>query len=301
MEFGKVADVDAVDFTLPPDDKITIELFKTLKKHKKKPEVYIGCAKWGRPDWIGQIYPKGTKAADFLKHYTTHFNSIELNALFYQLFPKAMIEKWAGYAGADFRFSPKFSNYITHIKRLKDAEEATDEFLTTISYFGPKLGTSFIQLGDNFLIKNFDTVATYLKKLPRDFDVSIEFRHTDWFKGMASDEMFELMKESGITSVITDTSGRRDVLHMKLTTPKAFIRFMGNGLHRTDYERLNDWVNRLKIWMDEGLETVYFYIHQHDEKHSPILAKHLVEQLNEKCGLHLKPPHLLNQSKDLFA
>ena len=150
MEFGRVENVAAVDFTLPKDDKVTVELFKSLKKSNKKPEVYVGCAKWGRPDWIGQIYPKGTKAADFLKHYVTHFNSIELNALFYQLFPKATIEKWASYAGEDFRFSPKFSNYITHIKRLKDAQLPTDEFLRAVSYFGPKLGTSFIQLGKNF-------------------------------------------------------------------------------------------------------------------------------------------------------
>lgn len=301
MEFGRVENVDAVDFILPKDDRVTVALFKTLKKRQKEPEVYVGCAKWGRPDWIGQIYPKGTKAADFLKHYVTHFNSIELNALFYQLFPKATIEKWAGCANDDFRFSPKFSNYITHIKRLKDAQAATDEFLLAVSNFGPKLGTSFIQLGDNFLPKNFETAEAYLKALPRDFDVAIEFRHTDWFSGMASDEMFSLMNELGVTSVITDTSGRRDVLHMKLTTPKAFIRFVGNGLHPTDYKRLDDWVDRIKIWLDEGVETIYFYIHQHDERHSPILSKYMVEQINKKCGLKLKPPHLLNGTKhDLF-
>src|SRR5579872_3195785 len=126
MEFGRVENINEVNFTLPPDDKLTLQLFKGLKKKKAKREIYIGCAKWGRSDWVGKIYPKGTKPADYLKHYVTHYNCIELNALFYQLFPVPTIEKWASLPGDDFRFCPKFSNVITHIRRLKNAEKETD-------------------------------------------------------------------------------------------------------------------------------------------------------------------------------
>ena len=104
MDFGRVDDVNKVDFTMPADHRITTELFKDLKKKKPKPEVYIGCAKWGRKDWIGKLYPAKTKDADFLKHYVTHFNCIELNALFYRLFPKSTVEKWAATASDDFMF-----------------------------------------------------------------------------------------------------------------------------------------------------------------------------------------------------
>ena len=199
MEFGRVENIKAVDFTLPDDDKLTLHLFNELKKKKTKPKVYVGCAKWGRPDWVGKFYPKGTKQADFLKYYVTQFNSIELNALFYQLFPVPTIEKWAGLADDNFRFCPKFSNVITHIRRLKNAEKETDAFLNTVSHFGNKLGTSFIQLGDNFAPKSFDSIHDYLKALPRNFDVALELRHPDWFTDtVASSEVFELMKELGI-------------------------------------------------------------------------------------------------------
>src|SRR5258706_16096438 len=103
MDFGRVPDVNKVDFTFPKDDKITAQLFKELKKKKTKPEVYIGCAKWGRTDWVGKLYPKGTKQADFLANYVTHFNCIELNAMFYRLFPKATVQKWAATAPDGFR------------------------------------------------------------------------------------------------------------------------------------------------------------------------------------------------------
>jgi len=85
MDFGRVADVNKVDFTLPDDHGITTQLFKELKKEKSKPEVYIGCAKWGRPDWIGKLYPAATKQTEFLQHYVPHFNSIGLNQNVYRL------------------------------------------------------------------------------------------------------------------------------------------------------------------------------------------------------------------------
>src|SRR5579872_3254590 len=122
MEFGRVDDLNKVDFSFPEDDAMTSQLFRELKKKKSKPRVYVGAAKWGRADWIGKIYPKGTKQADFLKHYVTHYNCIELNAFFYRLFPKPTVENWAATAGEDFKFCPKFTNNITHIRRLKNAK-----------------------------------------------------------------------------------------------------------------------------------------------------------------------------------
>lgn len=295
MDFGRVPNVDAVDFTLPPDDTVTIQLFKELKKKKAKPEVYIGCAKWGRPDWIGKLYPKGTKQADFLQHYVRYFNCIELNAMFYRLFPKSTVEKWAGYAADDFRFCPKFTNVITHIRRLKNADKDTDALIDTYRAFGKKLGTSFIQLDERFSTKHYESIHQYMKKLPRDFDVALEFRSPDWFEDTpVVRDTFDLMKELRVTSVITDTAGRRDVMHMKLTTPEAFIRFVGNSLHPTDYKRIDDWVKRISKWLDAGLPKLYFFMHQHDELYSPELIKYLIDELNKKCALNLPPLKLLN-------
>jgi uncharacterized protein YecE (DUF72 family) len=296
MDFGRVPDVDKVDFTMPDDHRMTVQLFKELKKKKKgKPEIYIGCAKWGRKDWIGKLYPPKTKEADFLKHYVEHFNCIELNAMFYRLFPKSTVEKWASFAGDDFRFCPKFTNIITHIKRLNNVQKETDELIDTYSVFRKKLGTSFIQLDDRFAPKFADRIQDYLRSLPRDFDVAIEFRHPEWsIDSPIVDETYEVMKELGVSSIITDTAGRRDVMHMRLSTPTAFIRFVGNSLHKTDYERIDDWVNRIETWLDGGLQTLYFFIHQHDELYSPELSAYMINKINKQCGLKVKPPKLLN-------
>jgi len=298
MDFGKVPNVDVVDFSFPPDAPITAKVLAAAKGKKQKPEIYIGCAKWGRTDWIGKLYPKGTKQADFLKHYVTHFNCIELNAMFYRLFPKLTVEGCAVQAGDNFKFCPKFTNIITHIRRLKNCEKETDALLNTYAAFGHKLGTSFIQLDDKFGPKHTETIQAYLKSLPRDFDVAIEFRHPEWSEdSVVANEMYELMKELGVSSVITDTAGRRDVMHMRLTTPTAFIRFVGNSLHPTDYKRIDDWIERIAEWLDGGLKTLYFFIHQHDELYSPELSAYMIDKLNKRCKLKLQAPKLLNNSQ----
>src|ERR1700739_1041000 len=109
MDFGRLPDIDNVDFTLPPDAWQTSELFKELKKKPaKQPEIHVGCAKWGRKDWIGQVYPVGTKAKDFFSIYAKNFDAIELNATHYRIPTAKTIADWKSKVDKDFRFSPKF-------------------------------------------------------------------------------------------------------------------------------------------------------------------------------------------------
>jgi uncharacterized protein YecE (DUF72 family) len=298
MDFGRLESIKGVDFKLPPDHPMTTELFKKLKPKKKEPvQLYVGCAKWGREDWIGKVYPKGTKAKDFLSHYVQYFNCIELNALFYNLQPKNIIERWASLAGDDFRFCPKYSNSISHLRQLRNAEAETDKYIDHMQSFGNKLGPCFLQLSERFAPNRFDVIENYLKALPSDFRTVVELRNESWFtKDKIVDDMFNVFKKLGIGTVITDTSGRRDILHMRLTTPVAFIRWVGNDLDPSDFKRIDSWVKRIKTWMDEGLKEIYFFIHNHDEKHSPELAKYAIEQFNKHCGTTIKVPRLLNDS-----
>jgi uncharacterized protein YecE (DUF72 family) len=297
MDFGKVDDLKKVDFSMPDDHPDTVELFKQLKRRKGDADVRIGCAKWGRKEWIGALYPKGTKEADFLKFYVKNFNSIELNAMFYRIFPKANIEKWASYADDNFRFAPKMPQVITHIRRLKGVEKDTDAFLESLSGFGNKLGHTFIQFDDRFGPKNLESLHSYLQYLPKDFKVCVEFRHPDWFKDtVEAREGWGMLREMKAGTVITDTAGRRDVLHMRLTTSTAFIRFVGNDKDPTDYPRMDAWVERMSEWLGSGLETLYFFMHTHEEKNSPEMCTYVIDKLNKKAGLHIAPPKMLNDS-----
>jgi Protein of unknown function DUF72 len=112
--------------------------------------------------------------------------------------------------------------------------------------------------------------------------------------------MFDVLTKLKIGAVITDTAGRRDCAHMELTIPKTFIRYVGNSLHATDYVRINDWVDRMKYWLDNGMEELYFFMHMHNEALSPELTVYLVDKLNDACGLNLIKPGLNNNGGSLF-
>jgi len=314
MDFGKVAakELASVDFTLPEDGE---QSAITLKGNKRveNPSFYIGCAKWGRKEWVNMIYPAKTKEADFLDQYVKHFNSIELNAVFYSIPNADLIRKWRQKAEENstngFVFCPKFSRTISHIKRLKDAEVPTDLYLSSIHEFGKFLGPCFLQLGDNFGPKNFDILENYLKLLPVDLEVFVELRHEEWFADeYARNQLFEMLAKLKKGAVITDASGRRDCAHMELTIPEIFIRFVGNGqeFKESDFARIDEWVVRIKTWLDKGLEKVYFFLHQHDEKDTPILADYTIRQFNKHLGAKvatidfIDPPKDITKQRELF-
>jgi uncharacterized protein YecE (DUF72 family) len=298
MDFGKAEseDLNQIDFKLPPDKPETIKL---LSEHKGvKSEVFVGCAKWGRKDWVGKIYPPKTKEVDFLKHYARHFNCIELNATFYRMPTAAQTTAWKNKVTEGFKFCPKFTDQITHIKRLKDTKELVDRFLEGISGFGDTLGPVFLMPHPQMGPKTLETQQLFIESLPKDISLFTEQRHKEWFSNaQAFGELGEMLEKQNTGFVITDSSGRRDCVHMRLTTPEAFIRFVGNGLHPTDYSRIDDWVQRIKSWIEQGIHRVYFFMHQHEELHSPELALYLIQQLNKHCSTSIPEPKFVDPNE----
>lgn len=304
MEFGKVPDAQLleIDFTLPPDAAITTATLS--RSDLKEPlQVYVGCASWGQKVWKGNLFPPKTKDADFLPEYVKHFNMIELNATHYRMYDAETIAKWKNKASGkpDFKFCPKVNQLISHIKRLKGADELTTSFLESMLAFEEKLGPIFLQMSDNYLPKNFAELESYLVSLPRDLPIFTELRHRDWFADTDHrDAAFALMQRLGIGAIITDTAGRRDVIHMALPTNEAFIRFVGNALHPTDYIRIESWVERIKEWAAQGLRALYFGMHQSDEVAAPVLCDYLIMRLNKELNLNIERPQFLPPANELF-
>lgn len=304
MEFGRVSEMELnnIDFSLPAEPAWNKKILKG--KQVKHAKVYLGCAKWGRPEWIGKIYPPKTKEKDFLQHYVNHYNAIELNATHYRIWGEAGIAKWAEKAkGKDFKFCPKMYQGVTHRGNLSGKEFVTNEFFRGIVAFKEHLGPIFIQVSDSFSPNRRKELFDYLASLPKDLQFFLEVRHPAWFaKEDIQKDMFETLVSLNMGAVITDTAGRRDCAHMHLTIPKAFIRYVGNSLHQSDYVRCDAWVQRMKYWLDKGVQEIYFFMHMHDEATSPELTVYLVDKLNKECGLNLlKPKFIADNEVGLFA
>jgi uncharacterized protein YecE (DUF72 family) len=291
MKFGKVAQPELIDFTLPNTHPDTIRLLS--KKESSQPlSVFVGCAKWNKADLKG-FYPRGTK--DELVYYSKQFNSIELNATFYRQFPASQFEKWYQKTPPDFKFFPKLGQEISHWKRLAGVEEVINTYLYNASNLKEKLGTIFLQLHSNFSPKNFNQLHNFVASWPKEIPLAVECRHTDWFTDESiSKDFYQLLEQYHITNVLVDTAGRRDMVHMRLTSDEAFIRYVGAN-HATDYSRLDDWVIRLQEWVAHGLKNIHFFIHQNLEKESPLLAAYFIKKLNTALGTQLRIP---NETKD---
>ncbi len=296
MQFGKVEDPGKIDFSLPADAP---ETAKVLKENKSKENfsAFVGCAKWNKADLKG-FYPRGTK--DELTYYAKQFNSIELNATFYSIPNREQVITWKDKTPEDFQFFPKISNTISHFRRLNNVKEPLTQFCDSISNFEEKLGMVFLQLHDNFKPKDFDRLKTLVEEFPKAIPLGIELRNEEWFTDdKIAKEVFSLFHKNHISNIIVDTAGRRDMLHMKLTTPQAFIRYVGAN-HESDYVRLDEWVERVVKWKEEGLQDLYFFVHQNVEKASPLLSAYFIEKLNKALDLKLTIPEMATDEPTLF-
>jgi uncharacterized protein YecE (DUF72 family) len=290
MEFGRVtpAILDRIDLSLPAEPALNQQMLKG--QPVADPAIYIGGVRWGNADWVGPVYPSGTKAADFLKAYARIFNCVEHNATFYKIPSEQQVLSWKAKVDSRFRFCPKFPEVITHIKRLSNCTDLVDLFLHNITCLGDNLGPLFLMPHPQMGVQQWGTIANFLESLPIDLPLFVEFRHPSFFVQGISPLVLDSLSSLGVGLVITDAVGRRDCTHMHLSVPKVFIRFVGNNLHASDYRRIDHWVARIHNWLQQGLEEVYFFIHQQDELQSPLLAKYLIQQLNTVCGLHLPLP-----------
>jgi len=295
MKFGQSENPEVINFRLPDDDPKTAEILK--QNDTSKPlTIYVGCAKWNKTD-LKNFYPRGTK--DELTYYSTQFNSIELNATFYNMPGRQQVITWKEKTPENFRFFPKITQSISHMRRLNDVQALTTEYCDNISNFEDRLGMVFLQLHDNFKYKNYDRLVSFIESFPKAIPLAVELRNTEWFNDKAiSDEVYALFEKHNISNILVDTAGRRDLLHMRLTTPKAFIRYVGANNPQSDRERLDDWVNRLKVWVDQGIRDVYFFVHQNIEMESPLLSAYFIEKLNKQFGLTLQIPKLLGPNGD---
>lgn len=288
MDFGRIKNIETIDFSLPVDN---INNQKVLHRvNDKPPMIYVGCPVWADKKWIGKIYPDDAQEKYFLRYYAQQFNCIELNATHYKIPGASSVQRWKGMTSADFKFCPKVPQVISHATNIIDMKDVMAEFIDAVIYFDNNLGTTFLQLPPHFSTKRLQELIVFLSLIEKPIKLAVELRHQSWFSDKAAfEELCDFLMENDHSLVITDVSGRRDVLHQRLTNKTAFIRFGGNDLHPTDYKRLDDWVNRCLYWIENGLEEIYFFVHTPDKSLCPEMANYFIEKFNKNSLVKIKP------------
>lgn len=296
MKFGKLEDISQVDFTLPSDYPIFPDL-----KSSEKAKIYTGATSWNNDHWKNVIYTDKTRKKDYGLVYSKHFNALEFNSTHYRTPSDSSIEKWINETVEDFKFCPKILQAISHRKNMVENKELLNKFIIQLSKFGDKLGTSFIQLPPYFKASNLHYLEAFLKVWPQEMSIAVELRdqgihaNTDDFKNY-----YDILTKYGAIPLITDVSGRRDILHMAVNSDIVFVRWVGNGLHETDYTRLEDWKCRIKNWADKGVKDVYFMIHQPDNEKTPEIAAFFDNLFENYEYIEHRGPKIIQKVPNLF-
>jgi uncharacterized protein YecE (DUF72 family) len=168
-------------------------------------ELFVGTSGWAYPSWKPAFYPEKLPQKNFLKHYCTQLNTVEVNFTFRQLVKESTIQKWIDESPEGFRFGVKAHQVITHIKRLKGTADFLPRFLTTIEPLAQagRMGPVLFQLPPNLKV---DTalLKEFLEVLPRGVPSAFEFRHVSWF----TDEVFDVLKLSNRALCVAETEER---------------------------------------------------------------------------------------------
>ncbi|TXK70955.1 DUF72 domain-containing protein [Mesonia sp. HuA40] len=283
MKFGKIKFSEIEKLYLPKDHKQTQNV---LHKHKPQSfeEIRIGDSTWT------SLKPNGKKTK--LSEYQEKLNAVELNASFYRNWSPNQYQKWQEQVDDNFKFCPKVPRQISHYKRLDNCELELNYFIDGIANLSANLGVTFLQMPENFQANevNLLRLAHFIKLWPLELPLALELRNRSWFKEKDyADQLNNLLLAHNISSVITDTPGERSVLHMRLTTKTAFIRF--NAMNDTiDYERINEWLDKIENWYCKGLKKLYFFIHQGDNDNKELLLSYFIKKLNKQYHINIKNP-----------
>src|SRR6266404_1071789 len=101
--------------------------------------IHLGTCGWSYKDWLGVFYPKETPAREFLSHYATRFQVVEVDSTFYASPARKTVEGWRDKTPEEFGFSLKVPQTITHEKRLVNCEREVSLFLDAARILENKL------------------------------------------------------------------------------------------------------------------------------------------------------------------
>ncbi len=221
----------------------------------KLPQVHIGTSGWSYKHWRGRFYPPEIETSCWLSYYCQFFETVEINNSFYRLPAKETFEAWRNQSPAKFIFAIKGSRFITHMKKLKDPERASQKFFDHVSGLREKVGPVLFQLPPRWQ-KNAQRLKEFLASLPSSYQFAFEFRDASWFDR----EIYTILESYRASLVIS--SSPNFPFEEVLTASFAYLRMHGGaelyGSYYSDKE-LASWTKRIEKWLSEGAKEVYVY------------------------------------------
>jgi uncharacterized protein YecE (DUF72 family) len=234
--------------------------------------IYAGTSGWAYATWKPTFYPAKLSSAKFLNYYAGRLNSVEVNYTFRTLPTEKLLVGWMSETPPGFKFAIKANQTITHIKRLRNADKVTSEFIDSLLPLkeAGKLGPVLFQLPPN-LKCDLLLLTDFLARLSQDVRSAFEFRHDSWFQ----DSVFTVLRKAKVALCLAESE--------KLETPDVHTAdFSYLRLRKETYsEKARKGIaQKVLRSANEGEDFAYF---KHEETPEGVLyAEELLKAINGK-------------------
>ena len=230
--------------------------------------VHVGTSGWAYKVWQPAFYPEKLPQSKYLQHYATRLNTVEVNYTFRHLLAEKTIGNWLQQTPDTFKFVVKANQRITHIKRLKDVDDALKAFVVSVSPLerAGRLGPILFQLPPNMKAVP-EVLDAFLGKLPKALKAAFEFRHESWF----GDESTQVLRNHGAALCVAESDD--------FTTPEihtgsfAYFRFRKSDYSKTDRDKAAE---RIEAAAAQGKDVFAFFKHE-ERPDSPLWAVEVLE------------------------
>lgn len=260
-------------------------------------EILIGTSGYSYHEWVGTVYPEGTKTGEYLPCYAGLFPTVELNFSYYAMPRADNLAKMLVEGGDKLTFAIKAHKTLTHEINPGQWEGEAKTYLNAIEPMlsAGRLEAVLFQFPYSF--KYEDENRRYLDKLLKTFKevpTAVEFRKADWY----TTKVIEGMKSRNVPLVSLDMPElpklppQMDVV----TAPLAYIRLHGRNKEawwgkddhaRYDYlytdKEVEAWADRIKR-ISEQAQRILVYFNNHPLGKAARNAQTL-EKILKKIGL----------------
>lgn len=183
------------------------------------PQLRIGTSGYQYDHWKNVFYPSDIPKKQWFDYYTQHFDTVEINNTFYHLPQASTFDDWREAAPKDFLYVLKFSQYGTHMKRLKDPDDTIGAFLSNADHLKTCLGPILVQLRPNWSV-NPERLDAFLDCAPKDHRWAVEFRDPSWL----CDDIYTILRDHNAALCIHDMIEDHPQV---ITADWVYLRFHG--------------------------------------------------------------------------
>lgn len=284
--------------------------------------LYLGCPIWSNKDWVGSLFPAGTKQSDFLREYAARLNTVEGNTTFYAVPAAKTLQRWVEETPDRFRFCPKLPRTISHAGPLQNHLAEAEGFIQVMSQLENRLGPMFLQLPPRYSPELFEDLRAFLDFWPHQIPLAVEVRHLDWFSSPERENLNALLLEHQKARVVIDTRPIRDLsgdrilegsvykrmLEARERKPDlpiptqrevlfTFLRYIGHPSLERNQPYIEEWAHHLAASLEAGKDA-YIFCHCPDERLDPWLCREFHQRVSEHVSI---PPLPWDEYDDTIA